>query len=79
MPGFTFFVKPCPACGRNSKIAIAYLGREVRCRHCSRVFQATDSHGESESLNDPVDYWIKFTDHELDQPTKEDFEPRLPR
>lgn len=79
MTGFTFFVKPCPACGRNSKIAVAYLGRQVRCRHCFRVFTASDSHGESESLNDPVEYWINFTDHDHDLTTEKDFEPRLPR
>lgn len=79
MTGFTFFVKPCPTCGRNSKIAIAYLGRQVRCRHCLREFTATDSHGESESLNDPVEYWINFTDHDLDLTNEQDFEPRLPR
>ena len=62
MTGLTFFVKPCPACGRNSQIALAYLGQEVRCRHCSRVFTANDSQAKSESLNDPISFWINFTE-----------------
>ena len=64
MTGLTFFVKPCPACGRSSQIALAYLGQQVRCRHCSRVFTADDCQGKSESLNDPVSYWINFTERE---------------
>ena len=62
MSGLNFFVRPCPACGRSSQIALDYLGKQVRCRHCSRVFLADDAQGKSESLNDPVSFWIRFTD-----------------
>lgn len=79
MSGFTFFVTPCPSCGRSSKIALDYLGKQVRCRHCSRVFLASDKHSESEAMNDPVNYWINFSEQEIDQKFTEKFESRLPR
>ena len=79
MTGFSFFVKPCPACGRSSRIALAYLGKPVRCKHCSRVFTADDSDSQSESMNDPVDYWINFSEMEIDQRFAQKFESRLPR
>ena len=49
MSGFTYFVNPCPACGRSSRIAVAYLGKQVRCRHCGRVFTARDPQADSGS------------------------------
>ena len=79
MSGFTYFVNPCPACGRSSRIALEYLGKQVRCRHCSRVFTATDPHADSESQNDPVNYWINFTEQQIDDRFQEKFESRLPR
>lgn len=79
MSGFTYFVNPCPACGRSSQIAVAYLGKQVRCRHCSRVFTAKDPQANPESLNDPVNYWINFTEQQIDQSSHEGFDSRLPR
>ncbi len=79
MSGFTYFVTPCPACGRSSQIALAYLGKAVRCRHCSRVFDAIDTQSQPESLNDPVNYWINFTDSPIVQSLDDNFDSRLPR
>jgi hypothetical protein len=79
MSGFTFFVKPCPACGRNTRIALAYLGKQVRCRHCSRIYNAADPEAQSEALNDPVEFWMNFSDLEIDRRFSEKFESRLPR
>ena len=59
--GVRFFVKPCPSCGRNSKICLSYLGKEVRCRHCLRVFLADDASGRSEAMNDPIGDWARLT------------------
>lgn len=35
------FVRPCPTCGRHLEIRVELLGREIRCRHCSAEFHAT--------------------------------------
>ena len=42
MSGSTFFVKPCPACGRSAQILLNYLGKQVCCKHCGREFAASD-------------------------------------
>ena len=65
MSGSIFFIKPCPSCGRTTQIDITYLGRQVCCQHCRREFTATDPNSESAALEDPVNYWINFTDHEF--------------
>lgn len=38
----TYFVQECPTCGRNLRIRIAYLGRQVVCQHCNATFEACD-------------------------------------
>ncbi len=38
----TFFLRECPTCGRNLQIRVQYLGRLVRCPHCSGQFEAHD-------------------------------------
>jgi hypothetical protein len=42
MAGSTFFVQPCPTCGRNLEVRVRYLGRPVICRHCNAKFEACD-------------------------------------
>ena len=75
-----FFVRPCPSCGRSSQIAIDYLGMDVRCRHCTRVFVARDVNGQSEAMNDPVSYWLNFSDSVDTNSPDEPFESyRIPR
>ena len=75
-----FFVRPCPSCGRSSQIAIDYLGMDVRCRHCTRVFVAYDVESESAAMNDPVSYWLNFTEPSTIDSQDEPFEPnRHPR
>lgn len=75
-----FFVRPCPSCGRSSQIAIDYLGMEVRCRHCTRVFVASDVDSQSAALHDPVNYWLNFTESVPADSISEPFEPhRHPR
>ncbi len=32
------FTQPCPTCGRQLRIAIDLLGREVGCQHCGAEF-----------------------------------------
>jgi hypothetical protein len=38
----TFFVQPCPTCGRNLEVRIQYLGRKVVCQHCRAEFLAQE-------------------------------------
>ncbi|REJ97397.1 MAG: response regulator [Planctomycetota bacterium] len=38
----TYFLQECPTCGRNLRIRIAYLGRQVVCQHCNANFEACD-------------------------------------
>ena len=64
MSGSTYFVKPCPACGRSTQIHLNYLGKQVCCKHCGREFVASDPENESAAELDPVNYWISFTETE---------------
>ena len=48
------FIRPCPTCGRHLEIRVELLGREVRCRHCSAEFIATE-HRETPWLDAAVD------------------------
>lgn len=43
----TFFVQPCPTCGRNLEIRVQYLGRKVVCQHCRAEFSARESLGSA--------------------------------
>ena len=42
MASATYFVQDCPICGRRLQIRVAYLGRDVLCRHCQGEFEACD-------------------------------------
>ena len=70
MSGKTFFVRPCPSCGRTTQIRIEFLGLNVCCQHCLRQFPANDPESESAALNDPIQYWAEYTEH---TPTEEPF------
>lgn len=65
MSGVTYFARPCPACSRMTQIRLQYLGRQVCCQHCGREFTAKDPHSESAAMEDPVQYWINFTERPL--------------
>jgi hypothetical protein len=42
MAGATYFVQPCPTCGRRLEVRVRYIGRRVVCRHCRGEFTAAD-------------------------------------
>ncbi len=65
MTSTLYFVRPCPTCGRRTQIALDFLGRQVGCQHCGREFLADGPDSESAAVDDPVNYWINFTDHQL--------------
>ena len=37
-----YYMQECPTCGRNLRIRVEYLGRQVVCQHCKSQFQACD-------------------------------------
>lgn len=78
MSSTAYFFKSCPACCRTVQIKLWYLGKQVRCVHCNREFTASDSHGESASMDDPVQYWLNYTS-ELNDVQPEPAELRRPR
>ena len=43
----TFFIQECPTCGRNLKIRVEYLGRDVACQHCQANFEACEPSSEA--------------------------------
>ena len=38
----TYFVQPCPTCGRKLQVKVEYLGLEVSCQHCGAQFISQD-------------------------------------
>jgi hypothetical protein len=42
MGSATYYVQPCPICGRRLQIRVEYLGKQVSCRHCGGQFVASD-------------------------------------
>ena len=79
MTGTPFFAKPCPTCGRMAQIKVSYLGRQVQCQHCGGEFKATSPDSESAALDDPVQYWINFTQHDVPETVFGDQTARIPR
>lgn len=37
----TYFLRPCPTCGRRLEIQVRHLGRTVLCPHCRAAFLAS--------------------------------------
>jgi hypothetical protein len=42
MPNPTYFLQPCPTCGRRLQIRVEYLGKRLVCQHCQGEFEAVD-------------------------------------
>ena len=63
MARLPFFVSWCGNCHRSVEIGISKLGQSVPCPHCGGSFTANDPHNQSAAIDDPVNYWIRFTDH----------------
>lgn len=38
----SYFIQECPTCGRNLRIRVEYLGRQVLCKDCRGEFVACD-------------------------------------
>jgi hypothetical protein len=44
-------------------IDVKALGFSVVCRHCESEFTAKDDAQSSAAMDDPINFWINFTDH----------------
>ncbi len=58
-----FFLGTCSHCRRPSEIEVQKLGKKIDCVFCGRAFMAVDRNNQSAALDDPVNYWVRFTDH----------------
>ena len=65
MSRLTFFVASCSSCQKKNQIELGRLGHPVKCRYCSVLFIADSSDSTSAALEDPLHYWINFTENEL--------------
>ncbi len=43
MQALSYFVRPCPVCGRPLRILVEDEGKDVTCQHCRGRFTASDS------------------------------------
>jgi len=59
------FVTACPSCSRKSQLEIRWLGRRTDCVYCGKSFRAKGTDSSSAALDDPLHYWINFTDHAI--------------
>ena len=59
------FVAVCPACSKRNQFEISTLGSKSICQFCGKRFKAVSADSFSAALDDPLVYWIEFTDHGL--------------
>jgi hypothetical protein len=52
MPSGAYFIRNCPTCGRSLEIRVEYLGKLLKCRHCTAEFLASENHPASQSVSD---------------------------
>lgn len=62
MSSSLFFITICPGCKRRTQLQIRYLGKDINCQACEKQFLAISSDSFSAALDDPIDYWIRFTE-----------------
>lgn len=69
----------CGRCRRRNQVHVRYLGYDKRCRHCHNIFLVRDAAAESLAVEDPIRYWIEFTDLPNPQDFKLPGNPTPPR
>lgn len=65
MTRLPFFVASCPTCSMKKQIELSSLGRPAECVSCGNSFTAQGPDSTSAALDDPVHYWINFTEHSI--------------
>jgi len=58
-----YYAQQCPACQKMLSIDVETLGFSVVCWHCQSEFVAKDCTQSSAAMDDPMNFWVKFTDH----------------
>ncbi len=57
-----YYAQRCPTCQKMLSIDVVTLGFSVVCRHCQSEFIAKDDAQSSAAMDDPINFWINFTD-----------------
>ena len=65
MTRLPFFVATCPSCSIKTQLELQSLGRYAACHGCGNTFKAQGPDSTSAALDDPLHYWINFTDHDI--------------
>lgn len=65
MTRLPFFVASCPNCSMKIQLELHSLGRHADCLGCGKSFKAQGPDSTSAALDDPLHYWINFTDHDI--------------
>jgi hypothetical protein len=63
MPNIPIFIVSCPVCATKKQLNIDCLGHSTGCLRCGKIFVANGADSHSAAIDDPVHYWINFTDH----------------
>ena len=58
-----YYAQQCPSCQKMLSIDVDTLGFSIVCRHCQSEFTAKDRDQSSAAMEDPINFWINFTDH----------------
>lgn len=59
----SYYAQKCPSCQKMLSIDVETLGFRVVCRHCESEFTAKDHAQSSAAMEDPINFWVNFTDH----------------
>lgn len=71
-----YFSQKCPSCHRRASIDVEQLGFAVLCKHCNGEFIAADHEQDSAALEDPMNFWTNFTQHDLENHPPHNFNRR---
>lgn len=63
MPLKSYYAQKCPSCQKMLSIDVEMLGFSIVCCHCESEFTARDHAQSSAAMDDPMNFWVKFTDH----------------
>lgn len=69
----SYYAQKCPSCQKMLSIDVETLGFSVACRHCESKFTAKDHSQSSAAMDDPINFWLNFTDHDSETGGSEPF------
>ncbi len=59
----SYYAQKCPTCQKMLSVDVKTLGFSIVCCHCKSEFTAKDQSQSSAAIEDPINFWINFTDH----------------